>query len=1125
MKVVLNLLLSDLARVILVAVASNYDPKDITDLWAGRIFNCDSLAHMLSERPLFSYLQFEDVLFRDMVMGSGLYNDPLLAAEELWKDDPDYYYVRTGREEPEDDFALMRRWTNLLHADHFAYYRGVMRQELQRVKARERRIRLEAKLTAGEVVNSAEYMRCVMDSTIPSQNMYVDGQTGGVSSDLQAQATEFLTYTSNAATVVNTNSEFYYTEAGEKRAMRKQICEPAEDEVFIWHRDTADDEIDGVSADWRLEFVQHLKRLSPLTAWTNMQCPSMMELLSQDLESSQRKSRLSPTDPRMRDVSVVEKQLGADAHLALLTDGVCWNVIESVLLLLAKHLPFIFLGHGFYELTRERNYRSLDEGAVVSYMEKIALKIFLLTRLHAHMNDLGKLEKVQKRMYHQHHMQYFMLFPPQSSAGNEGKLPLVQFSPVRGLSPLLLRPLFASLAHIAKRKRQRRFRRCLLASILDIDLKKVAAATEERVAKEQRTQSRNQRRYKGAQFAAWESRSMAGRSDYNVQDAPTETIQWSQFIETPEWALLDGYPDSVREILRQARFINYDVCARAPTEEAIEKAKSDWGLEEHIRDSCKRLDGGSARLQQHWKAFVLREPLALAEPDVAAIRSAAAQHIGEAAVDMVFPALRLGANAPAEAAVSTDDSELEKRERRSIEDVGLFLHFVHERLLSAVSNAATSDVLEPKAEDAAVQQAGNIVLRLLEVFVAGSKGAPISPNLDADTPASLLEELGAIAPDLEFQEADRTTAAGSFIVNDTHGIRGHHQHALSSSRHSPKFVALLETPIFPFLDNSFRAVRMQNVKIPNANITLPYRHTQPKKEFSGVLPAFYVLQERDLIADHVRKLQVVDCPVAILEALQKFPVDFFFEVGGYFGDCVASAAYLRLAKRGVFNVDGSSAAIQALQKTFRALRAEGGMKHFAKPSAAPSADEEEARKDDKDYVLHSEAHFVSDKNGFFRRTDSGTGSAGPNALTAAAWEPCDPSGDASSKTVGCDTSFVTVDALLARFFGQVVPQSLMEGSTTTPRTVAIRIKVSGADDEVVRGMLGSLSLTSPFTVKWLHIHIVPWCSIHNHKDCVREIKERIAEYGFAVHTETMSRPQYSAAKMADILAVRTEQAA
>ena len=74
---------------------TSMDPPAIRNLFSSTSFNCDSLAHMIAERPLYSYLNFEDVLFRDMVMGSGLYNDPHLLAEELWKDDPEYYYVKT----------------------------------------------------------------------------------------------------------------------------------------------------------------------------------------------------------------------------------------------------------------------------------------------------------------------------------------------------------------------------------------------------------------------------------------------------------------------------------------------------------------------------------------------------------------------------------------------------------------------------------------------------------------------------------------------------------------------------------------------------------------------------------------------------------------------------------------------------------------------------------------------------------------------------------------------------------------------------------------------------------------------------------------------------------------------
>eukprot|EP00392_Amoebophrya_sp_AT5.2_P011673 g11756.t1 len=1206
------------------------------------MFNCDSLAHMLAERPLYSYLNFEDLLFKDMVQGSGMWEDGDLAPEELWKDNEDYYFVRTGRDEPEDDFRMMRRWTNLLHADHLAYYRQIMRDELQKTKAYSRRLKLEKELLSGKTVSSAEYMRCVRDA---QPELQVGGDTtgemqlsetegpvlvagaggirtmpspaGGVGGGhpfpvAKGNASESSPGTSTSTTgEVNLNAQepenvngqnFYYNERGERMLLAPLgSCQSDGADSFIWHRDGAADDKDAVSADWRLEFrkvhhsaeaaslslkrilvaqwcildlskefVQHVKRLTPLAAWTNLQCPNMMELLAQDLEMAARKTRLSPTDPRMRDDAVTTKQIGADAHLALLTDGVCWNVVEAIMLVLAKKLPYIFLGHGLYEYVREKGLRRLDEGSLWENMEKVVGKILGLTRLLQEGQYAGMRKEQRERV---------LMRMEVSSEGNGGRLPVPQTTATRGLSPLLLKSVFATLAFAAKRKRLQKFRRCLLASILDVDLGKVEAKEEHRrrmewdaeylqkvavdgemkksesdagaaagesesfakadgatfggsgellVAEQNpdqshqkpkaklkppRPKSRNFRRYKTANFAAWESKSMMGQ--YEEEDpsassytrsfaaAPTEVVRWADFVDAPEWSRTEHYPENVKANLRKARFVTYESCG--------------GGGKGEIANAAARQSSARQRLRKDWAAYVSRQPIgdewSLEEVHSSLQRFFSAKVVGrdpeqirnavDAAMDPAVgdPLVVPGVNRN-EAIVNLEVSTSSSSEgladtAGAVHDVAFFLRYLHETLTATTRKAPSTPTADQTTPEA-------VVLRLFEAFI-GSAGVALADY-------------------------------AQFAANVT-DLRA-------------KFTHLMDTPFFPWLDGLLRADRLENAKIPSRNFTVPYRWDAARTWTP--LPVFYVMPERDLIADHVRKLNQVDCPVQVMELLQNATVDYFFEIGGYFGDCSAAAAWLGLAERGVFNVDGSDAAVDALKKTFAAWAEEGWMEQRPGLAVGAAAREEINAQLERGggtskmslfpYVLHTEAHFVSDKDGRFRRTDAdGLQTNGPNALTAATWESC---GDKEDNThqASC-TSFVTVATLLQRFFNSemVVNAEQVAAAASnrrfasgaggenseeqqeeapSPPSVGIRMKVSGNDDEVIRGMVASLEEASLFRVRWLHLHIVPWCTIRRRIDCIEEIKNTVTEKGFEIVAESRGRAQYYAAKTADIIAVR-----
>ncbi|CAD7962076.1 unnamed protein product [Amoebophrya sp. A25] len=524
------------------------------------------------------------------------------------------------------------------------------------------------------------------------------------------------------------------------------------------------------------------------------------------------------------------------------------------------------------------------------------------------------------------------------------------------------------------------------------------------------------------------------------------------------------------------------------------------------------------------------------------------------------------------------------------------------------------------------------ILRLFEVLILGGDSLvndrlyELSANKTQPAPHEL-ESLAQILAVEDHHEAgkDKKHRVGTSLMEMT------------------RLGVLSETPLFAFLDNVLRADRVQNIKVLAHNLTQSL-HARVSTTFPRI-PVFYLISERDIIADHVRKLHAVDCPEAVVEALQRYPVDFFVEIGGYFGDCVVAAGYLRLARRGAFNIDGSDTAIRAQQRTHAALRDEKrmrdvhlgfdedkilelrtreadreaaklqhqGLLHVSGGVATTSENgivkidegrgsaqrgglRSKQREQDHQhlidieaeylskwqtveseaYILHCASHFVADEVGWFRRADkAGVTATGPNALTAAQWVPCDDkvelpqqveergaSGsvgesagpgvdDSHSSAASSCTHFTTVDRLLSDFFATQVREQ-EEAFTRAgfrrrrrPATVAIRMKVSGTDDDVVRGMRQSLagpafhsgnirtgseqpgessSGQKLYQVRWLHLHIVAWCTINKRKDCVREITETLAEFGYRIVYKHMKRAQYYAAKTADILAVKDDVA-
>lgn len=85
-----------------------------------------------------------------------------------------------------------------------------------------------------------------------------------------------------------------------------------------------------------------------------------------------------------------------------------------------------------------------------------------------------------------------------------------------------------------------------------------------------------------------------------------------------------------------------------------------------------------------------------------------------------------------------------------------------------------------------------------------------------------------------------------------------------------------------------------------------------------LVPAFYVMQQRELISDSVRRKFVLDCPVAEVMREYKNRTDLFFEIGGFFGDCAVGALVGHYASVGVVELDASASAIRALNRTVAA---------------------------------------------------------------------------------------------------------------------------------------------------------------------------------------------------------------
>merc|ERR1712139_68532 len=86
--------------------------------------------------------------------------------------------------------------------------------------------------------------------------------------------------------------------------------------------------------------------------------------------------------------------------------------------------------------------------------------------------------------------------------------------------------------------------------------------------------------------------------------------------------------------------------------------------------------------------------------------------------------------------------------------------------------------------------------------------------------------------------------------------------------------------------------------------------------------SYYVLPQRDMISNGNRGYHSLFCPGELGEKMQipaekgGLKVDYFFEIGGYTGDCAVLAGWFGFAQKGVIAVDGSLEATERLKKTF-----------------------------------------------------------------------------------------------------------------------------------------------------------------------------------------------------------------
>ncbi len=279
------------------------------------------------------------------------------------------------------------------------------------------------------------------------------------------------------------------------------------------------------------------------------------------------------------------------------------------------------------------------------------------------------------------------------------------------------------------------------------------------------------------------------------------------------------------------------------------------------------------------------------------------------------------------------------------------------------------------------------------------------------------------------------------------------------------------------------------------------------------LPISYsVLRQRDIISNGNRLHHSVFCPMELGEIFQQrgqalipqaltqnwkalrqekeeignpivnldFRVDYFFEIGGYTGDCAVIASYFNFAKKGVIAVDGSQEATESLQKTMNELKR-------VKPSTT--------------YLHHASSGFISDKVGFYRPKESklssravaGSGTS-VNKFQSVRWEQCP-----ESESNNC-THFITVDSFLQNQIFRDVNANFSSDS------IGLRVKISGDEDDLIRGMRESLRKNVDvmarknvdYYFKWIHFTVTKWCGVSKRMDCFAHIKEVLENFGYKI---------------------------
>ena len=104
-------------------------------------------------------------------------------------------------------------------------------------------------------------------------------------------------------------------------------------------------------------------------------------------------------------------------------------------------------------------------------------------------------------------------------------------------------------------------------------------------------------------------------------------------------------------------------------------------------------------------------------------------------------------------------------------------------------------------------------------------------------------------------------------------------------------------------------------------------------------------QRRDLIRNSIVVDGTLHCPSFVFRILERWPVDYFLDVGGHTGDCFLGGAVQKWIKRGGWLLDASAAAVRAFRDSVDILK---WLDHVP-----------------LDFESSAAAVFVSDRDGWF----------------------------------------------------------------------------------------------------------------------------------------------------------------